>query len=416
MRRILFAAILMAAATAHADMPAPPASAPTPAVAPAGDELTVDAAVDLYRQRSARRLAAEGVVDVVSADLVDAQIYPNPSVGVSTTNTVIGSDTIGHTIGQVEVDAPILIGHQRAKRSAAAQARVAVARAELAITRGTDELEIRRRFVTLLAAQQRTAALELALQDVTRVRTIVAGRAAAGAKSPYDVERTELAVATLASRLGQARADQTAAAGELAGAIGVPGLHPRALGEFRPATDPGAATVAADHPAIAAPVAGAAAAVAALAQARADAVPTPSLALAAFGTRSPSGMAVTIGISLPLPLFDKNQGAIARARAQARQAELERTAIETELASALDRADRVLDQRRADLIAFESSAIARVEKVRTMAEDAYRDGQGGIVELLDAHDAILEVQLRDVDLIEAALGAELDVREAAVGR
>ncbi|MCE9575597.1 MAG: TolC family protein, partial [Deltaproteobacteria bacterium] len=206
------------------------------------------------------------------------------------------------------------------------------------------------------------------------------------------------------------------AAGDLARAIGAPDLHPHAVGAFAVGEGGEIAAVAADHPVLAMPAVSEAAAGAELARARADAVPTPSLALGAFATREPSGVAVTLGISVPLPMFDRNQGAVARAQAQAHQAALERRAAATELGLALDRADRVLAARRDDLRAFEASAIARVEKVRTMAEDAYRDGQGGIVELLDAHDAILEVQLRDVDLIEAALAAEVDVREAAQGR
>ncbi|HEX2691576.1 MAG TPA: hypothetical protein VHN14_33420 [Kofleriaceae bacterium] len=51
-----------------------------------------------------------------------------------------------------------------------------------------------------------------------------------------------------------------------------------------------------------------------------------------------------------------------------------------------------------------------------MAEASYRAGQGSIVELLDALDAITEAQLRDIELIAATLDAELDVRAAARGR
>jgi outer membrane protein TolC len=51
-----------------------------------------------------------------------------------------------------------------------------------------------------------------------------------------------------------------------------------------------------------------------------------------------------------------------------------------------------------------------------MAEASYRSGQGGIVELLDALDAITEARLREIELVTAALDAELDVRAAAHGR
>ena len=72
--------------------------------------------------------------------------------------------------------------------------------------------------------------------------------------------------------------------------------------------------------------------------------------------------------------------------------------------------------RRAAVATFEADAIERLPRVRQMAEASYKAGQGGIVELLDALDAITEARLRHIELIEAALDAELDVRAASRGR
>src|SRR5262249_2810038 len=150
--------------------------------------------------------------------------------------------------------------------------------------------------------------------------------------------------------------------------------------------------------------------------AHADAIPTPSLQLQSFGTTDPQGIALTVGISIPLPLFDRNQGAVARARAQQRAAELDHRATGDELAADLARAVAV-ETARCDAVArFRAGAIERLGRVRTMAEASYRSGQGGIVELLDALDAITEARLRDIELVGAALDAEIDVRAAARGR
>jgi cobalt-zinc-cadmium efflux system outer membrane protein len=65
---------------------------------------------------------------------------------------------------------------------------------------------------------------------------------------------------------------------------------------------------------------------------------------------------------------------------------------------------------------FEADAIARLPRVRAMAEASYRAGQGTIVELLDALDAITEARLHELELVTAAQGAALDVRAAALGR
>src|SRR5262249_58296012 len=113
------------------------------------------------------------------------------------------------------------MGGQRGHRREAARARITTKRAEVAAGQGGAEIEIRRKFVALLAAQHRVTAFADALDEAKAVRVIVAGRQAAGAKSPYDLERTDLAVATAASKLDGAKVDADAAAGAPAVAAGI---------------------------------------------------------------------------------------------------------------------------------------------------------------------------------------------------
>jgi len=87
-----------------------------------------------------------------------------------------------------------------------------------------------------------------------------------------------------------------------------------------------------------------------------------------------------------------------------------------ELAGEVDRATRVLAGRRDALAHFQADTAERLPKLRTMAEAAYRSGQGGIVELLDALDAITDARLRELELRAAVASAELALRTAARGR
>jgi cobalt-zinc-cadmium efflux system outer membrane protein len=188
------------------------------------------------------------------------------------------------------------------------------------------------------------------------------------------------------------------------------------LGPFELPAGPPDLTLGADHPELVAGLATQAAARAEQALAHAEAVPTPILSLQGFGTTDPQGIALTVGLAIPLPLFDRNQGAIARTRAQERAAELDHRATGAELTADLARALARAEARRAAAARFKADAIERLPRVRAMAEASYRTGQGNIVELLDALDAITEAQLRDIELTAAALDAELDVRAAARGR
>jgi len=411
MRAVLVACVLVhAVALAQAQ---PPGGTPE-----VSSEVTADQAVALYREHSPRLAANRAAIDVTAADLLDARIYPNPTLSLSTTNITQGQDTFGHHQETVGLDVPILIGGQRGHRERAADARIAAKRAEVDVDQAKAELEIRRRFLGLLAAQQKVTALAAALDDAKAVRVIVAGRQQAGAKSPYELERTDLALAALTSKRDEAVTDVVVASGALAQAVGLPDWQPRAVGAFQLAelTTPAAAAPGADHPELVAGVASQAVARSEEAVAHAEAVPTPSLQLQGFGTTDPEGIALTVGISIPLPLFDRNQGAIARARAQEHAAELEHHATTAELTADLTRAVAIERARHAAAAQFEADAIERLPRVRTMAEASYRAGQGGIVELLDALDAITEARLREIELVAAVLDAELDVRAAARGR
>jgi cobalt-zinc-cadmium efflux system outer membrane protein len=377
--------------------------------------VTIDQALDLYRQRNARLAAERAQVDVAAADLVEARIYPNPEAGFSTTRTTLG-DTAGPQMQyQLDVAIPILIGHQRGKREHAAVAHVAEAKRDVDADQADAELAIRDRFQTLLAAQEKTTVLDAALADETKVREIVAGRSSAGAGSSYAVERIDLAIAELASRVSEARADETAASLALAVAVGVPAWQPQASGTLA-ADVPAAAAPDRAHPLLAQIEARFASARADEARAHADAVPTPSLGLTAFTTTTPEGLGLAGGISIPLPLFDKNQGAVARARAEAHRADLELVATTIELSGELAAATRDLAARQDALTHFQADALQRLAKIRDMAEVSYKSGQGGIVELLDALDAITEARLRELELRLDVAQASLSVRRASRGR
>ncbi len=392
-------------------------------------EVTVDQAIALYRAGSPRLAAGRAAIGVAESDLVGARIYPNPTLSLSSSSTVTGTPTSGETQTLVTLEVPLLLGHQRGRRERAAEASIAAARAGVVADQAGAEAEIRALFAALQAAQQKVTTLVAAVDDVQVVRGIVAGRTTAGAASPYELERIDLTVATMTAQLGDARTDQALVAHALAKACGVPGWAPHAQGQLAdPASavergergergdrEAGPSSIDPRHPLLAAVRAERAAAHADEDRARGDGLPVPSLSIQSYATSTPWGAAVTGGIAIPLPMFDRNQGAVARARAEAVRADLELTAREHELTADLVRAGDELRARREVLAAFDDGALARLDHLRAMAETAYRSGQGGIVELLDAVEAITEARLRHVELLHAVVDAGLAVRAASTG-
>jgi outer membrane protein, heavy metal efflux system len=96
------------------------------------------------------------------------------------------------------------------------------------------------------------------------------------------------------------------------------------------------------------------------------------------------------------PIFDWGQGPIARAEAQASKATRLREAATAEASANLERARRVFENRSSALASFESDVVGRMPALRKMAEEAYRGGQGTILDLLDTFQTSTDARLLEL--------------------
>ena len=67
---------------------------------------------------------------------------------------------------------------------------------------------------------------------------------------------------------------------------------------------------------------------------------------------------------------------------------------------------QVLAGRRAALASFESNVAGELPELRQMAEDAYRSGQGGIIDLIDAVRSRSDLRLERIELLHEVMAAE----------
>ena len=372
-------------------------------------EVTLDDSLALLREHSEALLSARSAVDSARADVVDAGVLPNPTLGYSRVPFVNGIPTSGHLQETWQLDLPVYLAGQRHVRRAAARHRLDAAAADARAKEADLAREVRENFVALQAAQARVRILEEARADVERIEHILAARAEAGTQSPFDVARMELELANARARASEAASDEAAASVDLARAVGIPDWHPVALGEFAPAavSTPDWATAQTHVPALAAAQAREEAAAAAVTVARRDVLPVPVLSAGRITTASPYGASLLFGLQIPLPLFDHNQGTLARARAESSRARHDRAAIEASAREAFEHASAQAT-RRETLETFEREAIAKLPELHRMAEDAYRNGQGGLSDLLDALRSITESRLTHVDLVRETIDAQIE--------
>lgn len=376
--------------------------------------VTLAQTLDLLEQRSPRARAERATVEVVAADRVEARLLPNPSLSYGGLQLAGGANTGSSSEHQIVVEQPLLLFDQRGARTELADLRVTVERGRVTSALAELRFKVRQAFTVLLARQEEVRVLEESLADLQRVEDVVRRRAAAGDRSRYDVARIEIQTQALAIETATLRTAVTDASGRLAALLGFPRWLPRAVGSLAPGDVPDDVDVlwetAQDRrPSLVAIRQRQAAAYGGLTLARRERWPIPALAAGTLVTHDEYSVMAFFGFSLPLPIFDRNQGAVARAAAEADAESLALTAELAEARAEIGRAVAVLNARRATLAALEVDVAQRVPLLRRMAEDAYREGSGGILELLDAFTSLKDIRVLELQQREAAKLAEDEV-------
>jgi cobalt-zinc-cadmium efflux system outer membrane protein len=380
---------------------------PSARSAPLTADITLQQLLDLVKTYSPSLAAERSTVAMAEADLMAAQTYTNPGVSFTTKR--------GEQETTLFQDVPIF--GQRGKRIEAAQSGIEAARANLRLVYANALQDAARDFMSLLVAQEREKRWIDARQDLESAARIVSGQVEAGSRSQYDLTRLDIERAQLDAQLAQAQGQTYEASARVAADVGEPAWRPRASGAIVPrwaslnfdAMWPQAQT---RLPSVRAALAQQTFAEKILESERREAYPVPTLSVGRVNNRQ-EGNSNTFGISMGIPLFDRNQGPIARAVAEAQGQQLRARAVILAAEGELRRATDQLNRRQQLTERFEKEGLAMTPRLRQMAQDSYTLGRGGILELVDAIQAIAEKKNTYLDLIEAALQAEVDVRVAS---
>jgi outer membrane protein, heavy metal efflux system len=149
------------------------------------------------------------------------------------------------------------------------------------------------------------------------------------------------------------------------------------------------------------------------AAARRARLPSPTLSGGVKRADDPSGRETggVVGLSVALPLFDSGRREAARWEAEQARVEAERASTEYRIRSEIAGASEVLTVRQAALSQDQQGAA---EELVQIAEVAYREGEVGILELLDAVRTAARARNRSIDLRLDARLAQIAL-ERAVG-
>ncbi|MGD7350838.1 TolC family protein, partial [Ralstonia pseudosolanacearum] len=133
----------------------------------------------------------------------------------------------------------------------------------------------------------------------------------------------------------------------------------------------------------------------------------PSLALRGSVDRQPDLQDSRVGLVVSIPLFDRREGPVGEAVAALERARATLRDRELQMRQAVESAYRQYEIAQSQVGALESGVVKQAESTLRVAEAAYRHGERGILDYLDAQRVFRQARN---DLI----AARADLRAAAV--
>jgi cobalt-zinc-cadmium efflux system outer membrane protein len=384
------------------------------------EPLTEASAVRRGLARAALVELEEGSHGLAEATAVAEGTWPNPLLSYSREHTSDSTEDFAWLSQELDLSG------RRSLRTQAASQRATAAALKMAVQRLEVAAAIRHRFHEVLYHQRRVAALHDWLAGIDRALETVTRREEAGDASVYDRRRLERERASGGARLAVAEAGLDRAwAGLLAQLpepVPVATEGPAVAGRLLPEDDPpplvellAALPARPDLQSLEARVAAAELDGRA---ARRWQLPRVSLGggVKRVDTDGEWDNGFLLTASLPLPLFDRHQDEALRARAEERLA-WGRSAEALAMAGGEVRGLWAESRRLTTAARHYREQTARTSAVlvRT-AEAAYRGGELGILELLDAHRSVLEDELQALDLEMAARRARIELDRITGGQ
>ena len=368
---------------------APAASSPTPT--PTRPSLSLERVLAMAAESSPLLATGRVDVDVAQAGTITARAYPNPEIGVEpsrlrarTTDATSGTGTI------VSIGQPIENPWLRDARIRAAESGVEVARSRVLSQRLNLAAAVRTRFFEVVRLDEELVAFREDLQITEQIRDRIQLRVHSGEAPRFDLVRAESEVEAARKNLTTARLRRLQALSELRGLVG-PAMPEDVDVAYDPASQPRRQaseyttlreSVLARNPEIAL-------ATRQLEQAERqleferNAI-VPQVTLRASQERDPETRITRVGAVVSIPLLNRREGPIAEASAQAERARRLLEQRRFELQSAFDAVWRGLSAAEARVQAIEGGVLERARSALEIAEAAYRLGERGILEFLDA--------------------------------
>jgi cobalt-zinc-cadmium efflux system outer membrane protein len=353
----------------------------TPAQEP--QRLTLERALALALEHNPQLRVAAAQREGAEAGVVTARAYPNPEMTAmvgpqfSRPNALTGPGARG-LLQHYSIHQPIELPAVRAARLRTAQAGRegslhALQEARLAVRAMVKQAfyqVLRRRNEIILAVEN--------LRLIEDLRRRIQVQVEVGEAAKLELIRADAEVATARTFATSAQLRYTNALAYLRTVVGAPlGMNVELEGQLDtrqalPALESLREEVAARHPALA--------------------LRRPGFTAHSEYEHQPDLQFYRAGISVPLPLWNKREGPIGEAAAGLRQATALADLRRLEINASLERAYGLYEVATQQLVSFQDGVLREAEAAVKAAEAAYRFGERGILDVLDAQRVLRTVR------------------------
>jgi len=380
--------------------------------------LTEQEAVRLALEDVSFTQVLEGRIGIAESDSIEAGLRPNPELALERESADGFGDPSETTF---LLSQTFDTSGRRGLRQQSAQTVLEATRKETMADSLERALEVRKRFYKALHSQRRGAVLQAWEARIDATERIVRTRTEAGEASQYDLRRLRHEGSLASTRADEAAADLLQIRETLWALLGPEGLSFGALsGRLLPDPPPALERLTAHielRPGLVALRQREEAARLARRAGERSAIPdiTVGVGTKRVADERREDWELVLGLEVPLAFFDRGQAGIARAEAQSQVA-----AGEYQLALREARANARGLWQKAELLqrsaaSVEGRYVGESQDLANTARAAYRGGEIGILELLDAYRGVTDTQLRSLDLALQARLAMIEL-ERVVGR
>ena len=353
-----------------------------------------------------RLTAAERDIGIAAGRRIQAGAIPNPEIYMEVDKAFGTGELRGFQSAETTLQLGQLIelGGKREARVAAGTAELDAARWQRAAVRLEILSDTAVAFFSVLGAQRRIQIYDTQIALLDRLTPLLQQRVDAGASSPAEIARAQLASDLVHAERERARTALAIARRELATLMGVSAPDfSLVVGDLgRIGKPPSFQTVLRSidgNPQIVRWTSIRAQRDAELLSARLKPIPDLRAGVAWRHFNETNDNAVLLGLSVPIPVWDQNAGGIFAAQESRAKVEAELATARTTLILTLGRAYEVLAGSSREIEILRASALPNARRAVDTMEEGYRQGRFTLLELLDVQNAATQAALRELEAL-----------------